>query len=86
MYFKRIVTTVMLISSMVSASDIASANTDSLELELQRVNNQLKLYEPEETTTTPEIVYVEMEGCEDDDEKKERRPGFGGSGGMTFGF
>ncbi len=86
MYFKRIVTTVMLISSIVSASDIATANTDSLQLELQRVNNQLKLYEPEETTTTPEIVYVEMEECKDNEEVRERRPGFGGSGGMTFGF
>ncbi len=74
----------MLISSMVGATDISSANTDSLQLELQRVNEQLKLYEKEEPAPTPVIVYEEAKP--EERERRERRPGFGGSGGLTFGL
>jgi len=70
---------------MVGATDIASADTDSLQRELDRVNAQLELYEPEETVVQPQVIYIESEDCKEK-KRSERRPGFGGGGGMTFGF
>ncbi len=86
MYLKRIVSTVVMVSTLVGATDLSTAETDSLQRELQRVNEQLKLYEPapvsapEPVAVTPTIAPVVEK------QKKEREPGFGGGGGFTIGF
>lgn len=84
----KIITTALLAVSILFGSDLSSTETDSLQLELQKVNEQLKLYEQKEKKILSDeaVTALKMSDAKEEKVKRERKPGFGGGGGPSVGF
>lgn len=89
MKLRNSITVLALISGALFAQDAVQTNTDSLKLELEKINKKLELYEHSEQVRAQAAADAALEASEKEEEeevKTPREPGVGGGGGLSIGF